>query len=338
MKRLSIISIIVLGLLVSGCNWPSYQGTTIEGADDRMATEIAKILTATPVEIEISPTPEDVEGEITSVPEETEETSLPEETEETSLPEETEETSVPEETEETSVPEETEETQEPPTETPEGEQETAEPTATPEPTHTPTIAPTPTLADTDPASTLGDPDWVDRMENGDNWATGINEYTGIDFEHGYLKLTTQTEVDGWRLSWPYLEDFYLEVSVQSPECEGGDHFGVMFRVPEGADANKGYLFGITCDGRYSLRRWDGQTMHFPINWTEDEAVNQGENVVNKLGVMAQEATITLYINGHKVDQVVNDAYLEGQFGLFVGGTNVEDLTVWVDEVRYWENP
>ena len=305
MKKFVTITIVLLALVLTGCNMPASRGKTPEDADDLMATEIARILTGTPVEVEVSPT-------TTGQEEETEEPTEPAETDEI------------EETE--AVP--TEE----PTETEEAE------TLTPTPTETPTAEPTATLADTDPASTLGEPDWVDTMEDGDNWPTGYNEFTNIVFEDGFLKLSGETELDGWRLSWPYLEDFYLEAEVQSPECEGNDRFGIMFRVPANANANKGYLFGITCDGEYSLRRWDGTNMYFPVNWTEDEAIKTGEKVVNKLGVMAEGEDITLYINGEKVDEVVDKAFLNGNFGIFVSSVNTEELTVWVDVVRYWENP
>ncbi len=292
MKKLLIISLLLLAVVLTGCNYPASQEKSPEDADDSMATEIAQILTGTPVEAEPTPT----------------------------LTEPVEET--PEETEEV------------PTSTPQPTEETEAPT----PTNTPTAEPTPTLSGTDPATTLGDPDWVDDMANGDNWPTGSNQYTTIAFEDSFLKLTAETELDGWRLSWPYLTDFYLEALVQTPDCEGSDHYGLMFRVPAKADANKGYLFGITCDGRYSLRRWDGQTMYFPINWTASDAILEGEEQANRLGVMARDSELALYINGEKVDEVTDNAYLEGSFGIFVGKDATDNFTVWVDQVRYWENP
>lgn len=302
MKKLKLFSIIILALVLVGCNMPGSQEGEVD-QDDGMATEIAKILTGTPVEIEPSATPV-VEEEPTDVEETEEPTPEPTATEEV-------------EEEQTETPE--------PTETPEDEEETA----------TPTEEPTPTAVAGDPASTLGEPDWVDNMEDGDGWATGFSEYSSIEFEDGYLKLTADQDVDGWRLTWPFLEDFYLEAKLESPECEGSDHFGIMFRVPANSNANRGYLYGITCDGRYGLRRWDGQVMYSPIPWTESDAINEGEDVVNTLGIMAEGSTLTLYINGQEVDEVTEGSYLAGSFGVFVGGTNADAPTVWVDQIRYW---
>jgi hypothetical protein len=284
MKKLTIISLLVLALVLTGCNFPGSQDQTPEGEDDSMATEIARILTGTPVEAETTPT---------------------------------------------LIP-----TQIPPTSTTKPTEEKPEPT----PTNTLSAEVTPTLSDDDPAADLGEPDWVDDMANGDNWPTGVNKFTTIAFKDGFLKLTAETTLDGWRLSWPFLKDFYLEATMETPACDSSDHYGLMFRVPANASANKGYLFGISCDGTYSLRRWDGQTMYFPINWTASEAILEGEDVVNKLGIMARGSEIALYINGQKVNEVTDNAYLEGSFGIFVGSINADDFTVWVDQVRYWENP
>lgn len=323
MKKFTIISLILVAVLLSSCNYPGYESDSSSEPDDAMATEISRILTGTPIQVDEEPTPSE-EIEETDSPDQTEE---PEQ--ETAEPEEPEE---PEETEvtETVEPEETE------AETTEPEEETA--TVTPTPTMTPTTTPTETLAETDPVLTLGDSDWVDEMNNGTHWPTGFNEYTSISFDDGYLKMAADTELDGWRFTWPLIADSYLEATLQSPNCEGNDHFGVMFRSPKDADANKGYLFGITCDGRFSLRRWNGQTMFYPVDWTASDAIKTGENEINKLGIMAEGENLTLYINGQKVKEVTDDAYLAGNFGIFVGGTNVEDVAVWVDQIRYWTIP
>jgi hypothetical protein len=300
MKKLTLITIIIFAFGLAGCNFPGFEGDTALDPDDAMATEIARILTGTPIQVDESPT------QVIEEPEETEEVEPTEP--EAELPEPTPTVAV------------------------------EEPTATPAPTDTPAPTPTSTLAGTDPALTLGDPTWVDNMNNGDNWPTGFDKFTSIDFKDGFLRLTALTDLDGWRVSWPTIEDFYLEATLQTPECDGGDHFGLMFRVPADSQAGRGYLYGITCDGRYGLRRWDGRTMHILVDWTDDDAIKEGDNVVNKLGVMARGSNLALYINGQKVNEVTDSSYLDGKFGIFVGGINVEDLSVWVDQVRYWTEP
>ena len=70
------------------------------------------------------------------------------------------------------------------------------------------------MSDTDPAASLGAPDWVDNLDNGNNWLTDNDAFTEIKFNGGYMKLTAITDLDGWRLSWPAPDDFYLEGKFQ----------------------------------------------------------------------------------------------------------------------------
>jgi hypothetical protein len=308
MKKITLFSLLLLAAIVSGCNFPGYEGFGPEESDDLMATEIAEILTGTPGEIVTLPTSEGDDLEPTNTP-------------------------VSEDTEtvvnDTATPEATTASPESPTSTP----ETA--TATPTLTATPTFTPTATLSDTDPTLTLGEPDWVDGMEDGDNWAKGATEFASVKFEDGYMKITSKTAQSGWYLTWPSLENFYLEAKVQSPNAEGSDHFGIMFRVPDTHKNNKGYLFGINAKGDYSLNLWNKPSMQSLIYWTANEVINTGEKLQNTLGVMAKDGTLTLYINGVKVDEISDSTFAQGGFGIFMGGV---DASVWVDQIRYWENP
>lgn len=308
MKKLVFFTIIILAFLLSGCNFPGFQTDGGLDPDVAMATEIARILTGTPVQIDATPTPIDEEIDEPEIPEEIETEQPPEPT---PLPPE-------------------------PTATAEAE-EPAD-TATPPPADA-AATPTATLTTSDPTRNLGDPDWIDKMDNGDNWVLGSDAFTQIKFEDGFMKLTSVHPTDnGWRVTRPVISNFYLETSLKTPACEGSDQFGLFFRVPADSGASKGYLFGITCDGRYSLRRWDGSVMHSLIAPTAYPAINKGPNVDNKLGVMARGADLAFYINGEKIQEVTDSNYLQGKFGIFVGGGSANNLTVWVDQIRYWENP
>ena len=293
MKKITLIIFVLLALVLSACNYPIVEETT-EEQDNSMATEIAKILTGTPVSILISPT----------AGEETVEPAATEETEPTA------------------------------TDTP----EVIADTATPTPTMTSTLAPTPTLSDGDPALSLGTPDWVDTMDNGNNWLTGVDAFTSVKFEGGYMKLTAVSDLDGWRLSWPKLTNAYLEAKFLTTDCSGSDHYGIMFSSPYESGTDQGYLFGITCDGRYSLRKWNKPNMTTFESWTDSNTINIGDNAQNTLGVLTNDGTISLYINGVKVKEVSEGTFKTGLFGIFVGMDNVEDLTIWVDQIRYWTNP
>jgi hypothetical protein len=217
------------------------------------------------------------------------------------------------------------------------EEPTAEPTATP--TSEPT--PTPTIASSDPGIYLGAADWTDAMDAIKNWPVDANDYSSAYFEKGYYRITSLATEDGWRLaSTEAFADGYTELVFTTETCSTDDHYGIIFRVPVLLEANRGYMFGVTCDGRYSLRVWDGTygdqgLMTYLIRWKNSALINTGSNKQNVLGVMTKGNTIRLYINGELVDEITDDTFTGGYFGAFVGWEQTENFTVRVKKASYW---
>ena len=183
--------------------------------------------------------------------------------------------------------------------------ESATPTV---PTETTTVTPsatvtlTPTTVAGDPRTTLGDPAWRDRFTNSNNWTLGEDSFTEAEIDDDRLVLTGLSSTDGWRLTWPEIQDFYLEATFRTGTCSGNDHYGLMFRVPDRHAADRGYLLGLTCDGRYWLRYWDGDNMDTLAALTVNAAIVQGSNQTNLLGVWADGQTLRLYANGKLLDE------------------------------------
>ncbi len=197
----------------------------------------------------------------------------------------------------------------------------------------------------DPGVFLGDPDWQDDMEPGEYyWNLETDDYMAATYDDGTLQLRALSEVMGWRIaSTPVLGDAYIEADVQMGACSTSDGYGLVFRVPEQVAYNQGYFFGVTCDGKYSLRVWDGLSgQNGKTTWLRypkgSESILKGKDAVNTLGVMLVDDSITLYINGELVEQFVDDTYMEGFFGLFINRDHTENLTINVDQVSYWTDP
>ncbi len=220
--------------------------------------------------------------------------------------------------------------------------------ATPEPTEeaveeTPAVTEEPTIEPTiesdDPAVYLGKPDWVDEMDKPEYWPVGSDDFTSASFENGAMTLVALDDLPGWRIaSTVELGTAYIEATVKmGDECSGKDAYGIVFRVPKNSGYERGYFFGVTCDGQYNLRAWDGlkgqdKTL---IYYTSSEFIDKGANQTNRLGVMTVGDRILLYVNGEYVDEVVDETYDLGYFGMFINRDKTEDLTVYVDQVRYW---
>ena len=48
--------------------------------------------------------------------------------------------------------------------------------------------------------------------------------------------------------------------------------------------------------------------------------------------------ITLYMNGEKLGEALDNSYAAGFFGVFVLSRTSDDYTVKFDAMKFWENP
>jgi hypothetical protein len=309
----TILFISVIAVL-SACTLPLTQATPPAVSDEEMATRVAKILTEMPQPTAGLPT-----GELPPLA--TQEPATP--------------TAEP-------VVANTEQ----PTSQPEQPTPTQQPSATSEvvPTVAVTLMPAFTPPANDPRTKLGAASWTDTMDKDTYWPMGEDKYTAIAFKDGQLRFTGLTTTDGWRLAaTEQLDNVYIEASISTGTCAGTDRYGLIFRVPVARDANKGYLLGVSCDGKYSLREWDATigskgTMTNHINWTASSSIQSGSNKINKIGIMAVGDRLIIYINGALVNEVKDSTFSLGSFGLFVGARETTNFTIAVDEISYWKNP
>jgi hypothetical protein len=226
-----------------------------------------------------------------------------------------------------------------PTDTPEPPTPTSPPptdTSTPTPTETATPRPTSTPMASDPRRLLGNPTWRDAtFRENQNWGEAWDgEFTSGRFSNNQMILTS-TGVDGWTLTWPKPADFYIEMTATTGECAGSDRYGLIVRVPDSYD--RGYLVGLTCDGRYSLRKWnpDANRYEVLIGWTASEHINAGSNQTNRVGLKAEGSRFEVYANGAFLAEASDSELKEGRFGPFIGHDQTENFTIAISEIAYW---
>jgi hypothetical protein len=236
--------------------------------------------------------------------------------------------------------------------------ETLPPTSTPLPTDTPLpsdtpvpaqltplssgaaplIEATPTLDSDNPKASLGEPDWVDKFDNADNWPLYNDEHVNMQLKDGALTMIAlvanrKDPWDSWMVTDSVLTDFYIELDATPGECGGLDRYGMVIRV--NPEATKAYMFGFSCGGEYSLRLWNGEKLYMLQEWQFSQDINKGPDQHNRLGLLARGNTFTLYANEHWLTSLVDETYTEGSFGIFTGAANTDNFTVQFDQMAYW---
>lgn len=199
----------------------------------------------------------------------------------------------------------------------------------------------PTVESFDPAVYLGAPTWVDEMDKPEFWDVSASEYDLASFGKGTLSMKALQDEPGWRIATTEeLNKAYFEATIKIGACSGTDSYGLIVRVPANVNYNQGYFFALTCDGRYSVRLWDGLARKSTMvkSLTVSELINKGKDQTNRLGIAAVGDSLALFINGEKVGEFIDATYPKGYFGVFVNRDNTKDLTIFVDQVRYWVDP
>jgi hypothetical protein len=225
---------------------------------------------------------------------------------------------------------------------------TAQPTQTPVPsaTHTQVPSATPTTVPQidpgqiagDPVEVLGDPDWIDTFDTSANWTLYNNDCFRSKIENGKMVMTGLTQNICWLVTLPKIQNYYLEVTMDTSSCPAGGEFGLYFRGPE---TSSGYSYTLSCTINYLLVARNGQAgtkttfLDEPVDpelaWPTWE---------NRLGVLAIGNHYRLYVNGVFLSEVSDDQFTEaGLIGLVVrGGAMNLEQTVTFDNLAYWEFP
>lgn len=192
----------------------------------------------------------------------------------------------------------------------------------------------------DPAEYFGEPDFFDRLETGSNWTTFDNVCFTSEIEGGQYIMTGKLNINCWEVTWPEIEDFYMEVTVETTDtCPEGAGFGLFFKAPNSLE---GYLFNLLCNGRYTFGTWDANTKTgtqiIPLAESPDSL--PGPNQRNRIGVLVNGNTFAFYINGEFQQEAEDDTYPDaGRFGHTVrAGTGDELITVKFDNLAYWLLP
>lgn len=197
-----------------------------------------------------------------------------------------------------------------------------------------TAAPPPPSGD--PAAILGDPNGIDKFENENNWTLFDSQCFKSEIKSGKYVMTAKglQGMACWEVSWPMLENFYLESEVNMPSnCDPQDYFGMLFRAP---DNNRGYLYGLNCSGQYAMAVWDGQAMTLLAGPTNDEVINSEPNQTNRIGVVASGSNYYLYANGEFIHQLEDTTFLNsGKIGYFIRAATNNSFNVEFDNLKVW---
>lgn len=137
----------------------------------------------------------------------------------------------------------------------------------------------------------------------EDWA----QYSGrlqAEVTEGRLRISAATAQSGpFSETYQHFGDFDLSISAQAVDGPLNNAYGVIFRLQDKGNSipadDSYYLFLISSDGYYQVRRvLDGDSKEIST-WIPSEAIKQGigaDAPVNRLRVIAQEDAFQFFVN------------------------------------------
>ena len=165
-----------------------------------------------------------------------------------------------------------------------------------------------------------------------NWQLEQDELGKTEIENGKLNIAVNQSntMQYATLLERTFDNFILEVEVSAIAGEGGNSFGVLFRM---RDPSQFYRFDITSDGRFMLERAnpDDTWTRYLNDWTSSDAIEIGAS--NLLRIEAYGPELSFFINGILVHQVEDAQYSNGQIALDAGTFENSTVTAAFDNLK-----
>ena len=155
----------------------------------------------------------------------------------------------------------------------------------------------------------------DFSDNNSGWGTGTDSDSAVEYVDGGLKMDVFA-TNFFVYSTPNTEDYqnvHIEVTAQNNSTDPTVGFGIMCSK-QTADSTF-YYFGIQPDGAYAIAK--------AAVAKDDELLAHGtsdlipQNTLSyRIGADCGNGTLTLYVNGQKIDSASDTSYIKGRVGLF----------------------
>jgi hypothetical protein len=218
---------------------------------------------------------------------------------------------------------------------------TAEPTIKPKATIKPTATKKATLAPTKAATSnassslptgaqLYSDDFSDPTSG---WADGGNELSEWGYQNGVYVITVHAKSNlAWSYANQYYTDFVAEIEGAKVSGPNDGEYGMLFRF---VDNDNFYIFKVNAQGSFIVSALVNNEWVTIGNWTKSSAIKLGTNS-NKLAVVAQGQTFSLYINNTKVYEFTDDTFIEGDVAIVAGTQAVGEYVAKFMSVNVWE--
>jgi hypothetical protein len=161
----------------------------------------------------------------------------------------------------------------------------------------------------------------DFADAGSGWEVGDYDSGSVGYKNGAYFVTSLGGGDTmWGVANRVVKDLVIEVDATQVSAPANDNngYGVGCRVQSDGD---GYYLVVSGDGMYSITKVEGGEFDRLVDWTESEAIQQG-NATNHIQAVCDGADLILTVNGEKMAEATDSTFVEGDIAF--AATSYED--------------
>ena len=170
----------------------------------------------------------------------------------------------------------------------------------------------------------------DFSSSSSGWGTGTDTDSLVEYVNGGLKMTVFT-TDYLTYSPPNntaYQNIHLEVTVTNNSTDEMTTFGIMCNQQVTKDAF--YYMGISPNGEYAISKAavakDDVVLTNNGKWTASNSIKKNAKSYRIGADCGGDGTLTLYVDGRKIDSVTDTSYGKGRVALFAWNAKVPSGT------------
>ncbi len=181
---------------------------------------------------------------------------------------------------------------------------------------------------------VGEPEVSDDFAaTTDFWSTSYDGETAGYYKAGAFHISINTDnLVAWETGDVTAGDFVAEVDVSHYDGPLINEGGLLFRYVDNANF---YLFTVSSDGYYVVKKLADDEWITLIDWTETDAANTGSRSANRLTVLAEGEEFTFFINDELVAEIADDSFSEGAIALVAGSLDEYEVDIAFDNFALW---